>query len=258
VNSSFPFILNLTGFENCVINLVFHISETQSYTSLDFVSKLVAGNQGQWSQLWIIGTTSRTEETVTEISLTEPHFFREMCSINFVLNLNHCTVLRLLQVFGSRLYNTKNILFFVYGKQSPCNIDDGNAKNPEVHFVAWNPIPIDIFTLYLTLDNSDVEGAKYICLSCKEPQYRSFMLDVAYINLDEIKRIANHVKIQSARPIVAVLSHTSTRTKTPVSVHACKFLYRRRYSTRSYKIGCDAPLIFVENTAAKLNFRYVP
>jgi len=239
---------NVTGYEKCVFNILFTDSGSflvnGSSSNADFLDHLVNSNREK-RQLWYIHRIHESGNNTVQTSFIKSNYWKEMCSINFVVNFSFKPGLPLLNIFGSRLYSERNILYFVHGLSIHLrNVVLVNAQNRVV---------VDLVVLHLNSDTLSLLNASYVCmrwlLEHELPKIRN-----SYKHLSKIRKFASDIEAQSVVPVIAALSQRSGEQYSARYIKLCRFLYPQRQPEYPSMIGCIPDLIFIENIGAKLNY----
>jgi len=245
--STTTLVFNVTGFEECVFNLVF--SEPGASTTKDFIEHVV--NSNPQIRAWRI--------QALRIPEPEPHVFSpvllpndltEVCSINFLVMISGNCSKYIPFVFGSRLYNPKNALYFVHGNASSCSGKVEDVANRFIGRLDVNPI-----VLYLSEDNINVQRAEIHCLSCATADLVTVQMLLPCTNLLELKEIGNVLEFQHLVPVIAVVSHFAALMNEVGQGRECDFVVMGGSSTSSRRnYACETSHLLIENAAAKLNY----
>jgi len=161
---------NMFGFENCIFHLQF---ADVKYKTIDFVEQLVLSNQA--TRAFTI--TRMSSEASQALKLNKPRYFKEVCSVNFLIVITGCHDLDMNDLLGSRMYSFNNIVFTVHSKYSHC---------PKMLAVFSYRIATSVVALHFS-NNSQVVGyAELYCPNFKTVKtYKMLKLpkDVPYNGL---------------------------------------------------------------------------
>jgi len=236
------FTVNTSGYEDCIFHLVDADSGLYKPTS-DFIDRTLASNQ-LFAQQWTITVLLLPVKLNKELRST--HDFKEVCSIMIVIELKMCYDFDLL-LFGSRTYNTRNSLFFLYSQMC-------QRRDPDLRYS--RPIMASIYYLYFARpDFMHVYFADFLCSTCRTLNNRHSAVNMSNnnIHLYELKQFAHSHEMKYILPLIAVTGYGTHDTDLP-GVKEFDFLYKHRSVTEPERIGRVESHILMENIAAMFNF----
>jgi len=243
--------INTTEYTDCSFNLV---APEFGRNTKDLIERILVMNFPQSGY-----TVSELDPSSnTEVFLSSQSHLAEKCSINIIVAISGVFTRGHLEIYGSRLYNSSNTLFLLLGVNRGLSPHNQNTliKSPRS-----NTVTADIYLVHMSSDNQTVHRVISHCQSCS-PVYSwiKFTLkpNLSILDLDYLKSISSHFRQKSVLPIIASIGVDTKKSGgniyyEPPRVKACSFLYRHRFQTKSFRIGCQPTHILVENIAAEMN-----
>jgi len=230
------FTFETAGFKECVFNLVFADSMSET---VDMVENTVVPNSE--IQPWVIlQISNRTKRSLW----SPPAYLKEVCSINVLIE-SGCSTLTFIDIFVSRLYNSRSFLYIIHRVRPNC--PDGQW----VAFQTGRRIVSDLVQLYVTQNGHGFRMALFRYPSCKV--INSIQIPFPnYTNLLEARKTSELYTAKHEVPTIATFSHYSSSYWKPLSWS--KFLYKQRQSTNPRSIGIVSNHILIENVATALNY----
>jgi len=252
ITNTLSLTFNISGYEQCICNLVF--SGHNHISTNDFVQHILVSNPGIMS--WRTYDAPPLMTTITKnfsyLPVHVPHDLKEVCSINLLITLSgDCSGQDMLMTFGSRLYNANNALYLIHANHS----GSGCSNNPEeISDQFYGRIDVNPVLIQLTPDNYNVQTAVLYCISCTNADHIIVQLPVPHQNLLEVADYITYVVNSYFVPIVAGFSDVSTAISTYRQKQQCGFLYKMTPWTNSLRIGCEPEHLLIENAAIQLNY----
>jgi len=244
---------NTNGFQRCIFNVAVNDALSATF-SRDVLDDLLVRTSGK--QLWTIFRLNEkrpTDESYDEMSLDRPRFWRESCSVNFVVSVGpKCFKRSLRSIFGPRQLLIENtfIMILESGVLNKCTFEQihGNI------FDGW-PTVVDIYTVFISKLNVPESTYSFCSFCSKKYQHSMLPTEIDYQSIQELRKFSASVKSKSVLPIIAAMTYDTLtgHSCSPSDIKPCAFLYRIRKTTQPDKIGCSNDNIFIENAAARLN-----
>jgi len=173
------------------------------------------------------------------------HYFNEHCSINVVVQMEGIFTSSLLSIFGSRVYDPNNIFILIFDEKS---INCECALRIQVDDL----ILAAINRLCVSSEDSEIKSATSFCSTCS-PALKITAIPFSELSsLSRIQQFSNQIKLASTENTILAGSLAESRLK------GCSYLYKKRKTTNPKWIGCSPANLFVEISAAYLNWSVQP
>jgi len=182
--------LNSTGFQHCIINLALYDLKLD-VKSTDKIQQILFPMQEH--QLWTIFEVDSSNQDPNEMSLDNPHYLKESCSVNIVIFLDKCFERSLESIFSTRMFDTRNTVIIVIRKDTQCAL----TLSKDSHAA----LLIDIYYI------QDSSVAYAICPSCSA-EYQKIQYapkSLTEWNLEQMRAYSAMIKKISVEPIVALV-----------------------------------------------------